>query len=116
VAVVNIKADIMMKNSKKSQKRSHDNLSGMKNKTKHQKDLAYYLVKVSVAVKRNHGHGNSYKGKNLIFIISEVQSIITMMESTTAHRQSWSWKMSREFYISICREQDKRDTGPALSF
>ena len=38
--------------------------------------------RVSIAVKRNHGHGNSYKGKHLIvvgLIVSEIQSIIIMV-------------------------------------
>ena len=43
--------------------------------------MPFVLVRVSIAVKRHHDHGYSYKGKHLIEVvayISEVQSIIIM--------------------------------------
>lgn len=47
------------------------------------------LVRVSIAVKRQHGHGNSYPGKHLTEVaayISEAQSI--MAGSVVVYRQT----------------------------
>ena len=39
-------------------------------------------LRVCIAVKRHHDHGNSYKGKHLMEVtVSEVQSIIIMVGS-----------------------------------
>jgi hypothetical protein len=57
-----------------------------------------FLVRVSIAVKRNHDQGNSYKVQHL-----EVQSIIIMAQSMAVSRQTWCW----EFYILIWRQSRK---------
>ena len=53
------------------------------------------LVRVPIAVKRHHDNGNSYKGKHLMEVVAyslEVQSIIIMVGSMAACRQTW-WRL-----------------------
>ena len=49
------------------------------------------LVRVSVAARRHHDHGNSYKGKHLIGVAysSEVSTITVMVGSMAALGQAW---------------------------
>ena len=49
------------------------------------------LVRVSIAAKRHHDHGNSHKGKHLIEAAAyslENQTFIIMAGSMAAHRQT----------------------------
>jgi hypothetical protein len=54
------------------------------------------LARVSIAVKRHHNQGNSYKGKHLIGAGLQVQrlSIVIMVGSMAACRQIWCWRRS----------------------
>ena len=49
------------------------------------------LVSISIAEKRHHDQGNTYKGQHLIGLPSgsEVQSIIIMVGSMAASKQLW---------------------------
>ena len=64
------------------------------------------LFRVSMAVKKQHDHGNSYKEKHLIEVAdcsSEVQSIVIMAGNMIACRQTW---MVLSVYILIRRQQE----------
>ena len=68
--------------------------------------MAGVLVRVSIAVKRHHEHGNSSK-KNIqlrwLLTVSEFQSIIIMVGSRAVCRQTW-----------CCLHLDQKATGSGL--
>ena len=66
--------------------------------------LLHNLVWVSIAMKRQHDQGNSYKGHLLGWLIlSEIQSIIITAGSVAVCKQTWCWG-SQEFSIYMERE------------
>jgi hypothetical protein len=48
-------------------------------------------------------------------LVTEVQSIIVMVQNMVACSQKWCWSRSWELYIWIGRQQEVRDTGPGLN-
>lgn len=69
-------------------------------------------LRVSIAMKRDHDQGNSYKGKHLIGLGLQVQRISPYVQH--ADRYS-AGEVAKEFYICIVRQQEERDTGLGLS-
>ena len=75
------------------------------------------LVRVTIAMKRHHDHGNFYKEKIFNWDWStglEVWSIIIIARSTAALKHTWCWRRGWEFYIWIIRKRE-RDTRHSLS-
>jgi hypothetical protein len=69
-----------------------------------------YLSQCSIAVKRHHDQGNSYKRKHLIG--AGLQSIVILAGSMAVYRQIQCWKSSWELYVWIHGQQQVRDSGP----
>ena len=70
------------------------------------------LVRVSIAVKRHHDHGNSYKEKHLIVAGLQFRDLVPCHHGEarwhTGRHKCWSG--SQEFYIRIGRQQEESDT------
>jgi hypothetical protein len=70
-------------------------------------------------VRRHHDHGKSYKRKHWIEAGLHFRGLVHHHHdrSMEAHRQTWCWRSSWEFYIWICRQQEQqRDTGLVWAF
>lgn len=67
----------------------------------------------SVAVKRQHGHSNSYKGKHFIGADLQVSRFSSLSVWQVARSEEWCHtgrhgaREATEFYICICRQQEK---------
>lgn len=67
----------------------------------------------SIAVKRQHGHSNSYKGKHFIGADLQVSRFSSLSVWQVAQSEEWCYtgrhgaREATEFYICICRQQEK---------
>ena len=74
-----------------------------------------YLVQVSIAVKRHHYHGNSYKGKHLIWYwFSSLSSCWEAWSYIGRHGARKGAENSK--YGSACNSQELSAARPGLNF
>lgn len=67
-----------------------------------------------MAVKRHHGHRNSYRGQHLAGLDSEVQSVITMVRSTAPCKHG-AEDRAENSHTDLQAAEGNRPTRPSLS-
>jgi hypothetical protein len=73
---------------------------------------------VFFVVKSHHDNSDSSKGNHLTVAGLHTQRfspLSSWQEARATHRQTWCWRTSWEFYIPICRKQEKR-MAPSLAW
>ena len=68
-------------------------------------------VRISIAVKRHHDHGNSYKGQHL----TDIQSISSWCQNVTAQAEIVMEKKLRVLYFDLQASGDSKPNWPDLN-